>query len=123
MTSIDGLATSFFSAIERGDLDAVRAAYAPHAVVWHNTDRREQNVDENLRVLAWVVGNIAERTYGEIRRVVVEDGFVQQHVLSGVGPHGARFSLPAMMRVWVHDGQITRLDEYLDSAQVDMITA
>ena len=123
MTSIDALAAAFFGAIERGDLEAVRATYAPDAIVWHNTDRQEQNVDDNLRVLAWVVRNIAERHYGDVQRVVLEDGFVQQHVLSGVGPNGAKFVLPAMMRVWVRDGRITRLDEYLDSSQVAAMMA
>lgn len=123
MTSTDALATSFFDAIERGDLDRVRAAYAPDAVVWHNTDRQEQDVEANLRVLAWVVRNISERQYGDVQRAVLDDGFVQQHVLSGVGPNGARFAMPAMMRVWIRDGLITRLDEYLDSAQVAAMMA
>ena len=123
MSTIDELAERFFDAIEHGDLDGVRAVYAPDAVIWHNTDQAEQGVDANLRVLAWVVRNIKERHYGDIRRVVVNDGFVQQHVLTGVGPNGRRFSLPAMMRVWVQDGRITRLDEYLDSAHVDALTA
>ena len=123
MTSIDALATSLFAAIEGGDIEAVRAIYAPDAVIWHNTDGLEQDVDTNLRVLRWVVRNISERRYGDIRRVVLDDGFVQQHVLNGVGPNGRAFSLPAMLRVWVSDGRVTRLDEYLDSAHVAAMTA
>jgi uncharacterized protein len=119
---IDALATTFFEAVEAGDLDKVRSMYAPDVVVWHNFDRREQTLDENLRVLRWIVANVSERRYEDIRRVVLDDGFVQQHVLTGIAPGGARLDVPAMMRVWVSSGCVTRIDEYLDSAQVSVLT-
>ena len=120
-TDIEALATALFGAVEAGDLDRIRAMYAPDVVVWHNFDRKSQTLDENMRVLRWMVANVSERRYEEIRRVVLEDGFVQQHVLRGVTASGARLDLPAMMRVWVAHGHVTRIDEYLDSAQVTSI--
>ena len=62
-------------------------------------------------------------SHRRLRRVAVHDGFVQQHVLTGVGPNGRAFSLPAMLRVRVRDGRIIRLDEYIDGKQVDALTA
>jgi uncharacterized protein len=121
-TDIEALATAFFDAVEAGDLDKVRAMYAPDVVVWHNFDRRAQTLDENLRVLRWMVANVSERRYQDIRRIVLDDGFVQQHVLTGIAPSGDRLDVPAMMRVWVEDGCVTRIDEYLDSAQVGALT-
>ena len=50
--------------------------------------------------------------------LVLDDGFVQQHVLTGIAPSGARLDVPAMMRVWVEDGCVTRIDEYLDPADL-----
>jgi ketosteroid isomerase-like protein len=41
----------FFAAIETGDIDLVRAIYAPDALIWHNDDLIEQPVEENLKVL------------------------------------------------------------------------
>ena len=44
----DALAARFFAAIEAGDIDAIRAIYAPDARIWHNTDGIEfpgQTVD------------------------------------------------------------------------------
>lgn len=117
---IDALATAFVDAIERGDIEAVRAIYAPHARIWHNFDQVEQNVTDNLAVLAYLSRTVSGRRYEEIRRTVLDDGFVQQHVLRGDAP-GGRLELPAMLRVWVSDGRITRLDEYLDSAQVAVL--
>jgi len=115
---IDQLASRFFQALERGDVAAVGECYAPDAMIWHNYDQLEQALDANLRVLRWVVDNVAGLRYEDIRRVVLDDGFVQQHVLRGTAPNGAPLEVPAMMRVMVADGRITRLEEYLDTAQV-----
>jgi ketosteroid isomerase-like protein len=117
---IQAVAERFFRAIEEGDLDAVKACYASDAVVWHNYDRVEQPVADNLVTLAFVVGAVANRRYEEVRRVVLDDGFVQQHVLRGDAP-GGRLEMPAMMRVWVADGRVTRIDEYLDPAQANVL--
>ena len=118
---IDALATRFFAAIESGDIDTVRATYADDAVIWHNFDQVEQGKDDNLRTLAYVVRTVSGRRYDEVRRVVLDDGFVQQHILRGTAPGGS-LEVPAMLRVWVADGRITRLDEYLDTAQVSPLT-
>jgi ketosteroid isomerase-like protein len=115
---IDQLASRFFQALERGDVAAVSECYAPDAMIWHNYDQVEQTRDANLRVLRWVVDNVAGLRYEEVRRVVLDDGFVQQHVLRGTAPNGTPLEVPAMMRVMVADGRITRLEEYLDTAQV-----
>ena len=53
--------------------------------------------------------------------VVLDDGFVQQHVLRGTAPGGA-LEVPAMMRVWVRDGRIGRIEEYLDTAQAAVLS-
>ena len=124
MTSpdIDTVATNLFHAIEVGDVDTIRSIYSPDVVIWHNFDQRTQTLDENLKVLRWMVANVSDRRYTDIRRAVLDDGFVQQHVLTGIAPSGARLDVPAMMRVWVSDGCITRIDEYLDSAHVSVLT-
>jgi len=117
-TDIKTLAKSFFDAIERGDIEAVRGIYAPDAVIWHNTDGLESTVEENLRVLTGFVQNIPTRRYENRRLEVFADGFVQQHVLHGVNRKGKAFTLAASLVCKVVNGRITRLDEYFDSAAV-----
>ncbi len=112
------VAERFFAAIARADLDAVRAIYADDAVIWHNNDGLAQSREENLAVLAWVVKNIAELRYEDVRRFPTADGFVQQHVLRGRAPSGAPLDVPAAIVCRVANGRITRLDEYLDSAHI-----
>ncbi|MEQ1866437.1 MAG: nuclear transport factor 2 family protein [Micropepsaceae bacterium] len=109
------LAARFVDAIERADIDQIRAIYAPDARIWHNFDGKEQTVEENLKVLRWMARNLTDRHYRIQRRVEIPGGFVQQHVLEGKTVRGP-FSMPACLVVLVEDGRITRLEEYLDSA-------
>jgi len=109
-------AEKLFRAIENGDIDAIRNIYTPETKIWHNNDGIAQSVEQNLAVLKWVVSNIENVKYTEVRRQPTLTGFVQQHVLRG------RFkdkdiALPACIVATVEDGHITLLDEYLDSAQ------
>lgn len=114
------VAERFFRAVEGGDIDAVRSIYAPDALIWHNHDRREQTVEENLRVLRWVARNLPGRRYNIRRRVAIPGGFMQQHVLEAETGNGP-FAMPACIVCEVKDGRITRLEEYLDSVQVGQL--
>lgn len=116
------VADRLFAAITAGDVDAVRALYAPDAVVWHNTDGIAQSAEENLRVLGWVVRHLEARRYDEVRRAATDSGFVQQHVLRG-SVRGTPIAIPACIVATVRDGRITRIDEYLDSAHVAALAA
>lgn len=115
------LCDRLFSAIMRGDIEAVRGLYAPDAVIWHNDDKTAQAPEQNLRVLGWVTRNVKDLRYEEIRRHETPAGFVQQHVLRGIAPNGTPIEVPACIVCEVRDGRITRLDEYLDSAQTAVL--
>jgi ketosteroid isomerase-like protein len=103
-------------AIRTGDDQAVRDAYAPDAELWHNFDQRNQTVEENIATLHGLRSVVRNLRYEEIRRVPAPGGLIQQHVLRGDGP-AAALELPAMIRFFGADGRITRLEEYLDTAQ------
>jgi ketosteroid isomerase-like protein len=113
---IDHIAERLLAAITSGDADAVRAVYAPDAAIWHNFDQKEQTVDENLATLVDMHRRADGLQYTQIRRFAAPDGFVQQHVLVGDAKYGG-LELPAMIRFWVSDGRITRLEEYVDTRQ------
>jgi ketosteroid isomerase-like protein len=114
-------ARRFIGAIQAGDIAAVRACYAPDARIWHNNDGREQTVEQNIRVLDWLVRTLPDRNYRVVRLEALADGFLQQHVLEATLPDGARWAMDACVVVRMKDGRITRLDEYLDSAKSDML--
>ena len=112
------LAERLIGAITSGNPEAVREVYAPDCVIWHNHDGLEQSVDENVKLLHWVVKNVCDIRYEEVRRQRTDNGFLQQHVLRGTAPSGKRIELPACLVCTVKGGRITRLEEYLDSAQI-----
>lgn len=119
MTSQDHLdfAERFVAAIQSGDTATVRACYAPDAKLWHNTDGVEQTVDQNMKVLDWFIRALPDRVYRVVRREALPDGFLQQHVLEATLPGGEKWAMDACVVVRIEGGVITRLDEYLDSAQ------
>ena len=116
-TKVDPLGR-LIAAIAAGDEDAAREAYAPDARIWHNTEEREQSVDENLRVLRWVMRNIDGLRYDDVRRQKTENGFVQQHVLRGTAPGGEALNVHACIVVETENDRITRLHEYIDGDQI-----
>ncbi len=117
MSEVLALAGKFVAAIEAGDIEAVKGCYAPDAEIWHNFDNINQSVTDNLKVLGWMSGVLAERRYEILRRVEIPGGYLQQHVLHGKLKSGAPFAMPACLVVQVAGGRITRLEEYLDVAQ------
>lgn len=116
-TQILAFAERFVSAIQTGDVDAVRACYAPDAKLWHNTDDIEQTVDQNMAVLEWFIKTLPDRYYRVLYRAALPDGFVQQHILEATLPDGTKWKMFACVIVRIENGLIVRLDEYLDSAQ------
>jgi len=114
-------ADRFVGAIQSGDTDTVRACYAPDAKLWHNTDGIEQTVDQNMKVLDWFIRKLPDRNYRILRREVLPDGFLQQHVLEATLPDGRPFKMSACCVIRMKDGVISRLDEYLDSAEAAVL--
>lgn len=125
MTDVLKLAERFVAAIETGDFETMRACYAPHAVIWHNTDGLEnpgQDRDANVKVLAWMRRRLTAYRYDIIRREATRDGFFQQHVLRGTTTAGEPFALAAAIICKVENGQITRLDEYIREADAEPLS-
>ena len=92
-------------------------------MIWHNDDLLEQSVEDNLKVLQGLHRAVSGLRYDVVRRAATADGVLQQHVLRGQLPDGADVALHAAMYLQVRDGHITRIEEYLDSAQRSAIRA
>lgn len=116
-------AEKFIGAIQSGDVATVRACYAPDAKLWHNSDRIEQTVDQNMAVLDWFIKTLPDRNYRVIRREALSDGFLQQHVLEATLPDGTAWSMDACCVIKIENGLIIRLDEYLNSGQAKALRA
>jgi ketosteroid isomerase-like protein len=114
----DRIASEFFAAIERGDLDAVRELYSPEAKIWNNVTGRSQTREENLSLLRYFTGRVSELRYDVHAREFFPGGFVQRHVLHGKVESGDLIAAPVCLVVHVSRGKIERLFEYLDPANV-----
>lgn len=119
-TDIRALATAFFDAIEHGDIELMRGSFTEDAEIWHNTDQLIVTRDQTADVLTGMVARIKDRKYDERQLNIFAGGFVQQHILRGRRTHDdGAVELPCAIICRVtHDGKISRLDEYFDSAHV-----
>ena len=117
--SIDQVASSFFAAIETGDLKAVYEIYAPSVAVWHNVTGKTQTRDENLRLLKFWTSQVTELKYEILAREFFPGGFLQRHILHGVVASGERIEASVCVVVYVSDGKIVKLFEYLDAKAVE----
>jgi len=116
LEQIDELGDRLIHAIQAGDTDAVRSIYAADAQIWHNFDEVVQDPSQNLLTLVDMHKRATNLRYTEIQRFPSPGGFVQQHVLVADAKYGP-MRIPAIIRFWVADGKITRLEEYLDTRQ------
>lgn len=107
------------AAAEAGDATDLADIYAPDAVIWHNHDDKETTVEQNGHLLEGMARWVSDRRYTERRVSAFDGGAVQQHVLRGTRVStGEEVALHACAVITVNDdGKITRLDEYIDSAE------
>ena len=120
--TIASICQRFFDAIERGDVEAAADLYAPHAVIWHNTDEGATSREASVAVVRDIVRHLHDRRYAGRRVATFATGFVQQHVLIGRLADGTEFRLPACVVGTVEQGLIVRFDEYYDQLTVDRQT-
>jgi ketosteroid isomerase-like protein len=106
------IAEALIEAIVRGDRAAADELYADDIVVWHNYDRNDRNKRESLDLISALARDYAQVDATDIRIDHLADGYVQRSVFHTVDHAGTRQQVDAMMRVWVREGRITRIEEY-----------
>ena len=112
-SELEALVERFHTALAAGDPVLLADVYADDVTVWHTFDRVDQDRDQNLRALVWMYEHVEGLTYDDIRVAYTDDGFVQQHTFRATKP---KLDVPCMFRAWCRDGKITRIEEYLDTA-------
>jgi len=121
-TETETVADALFAAIEAGDFAAAEALYDSDIGIWHNFSRAVQDKATNLEVLRQS-RQAYEMSYDIKDRIVNGDRVIQQHILTTRLPDGQTFTLPAAIFITVRNGLITRIEEYLDSGQVNAMRA
>lgn len=117
------VAQQLFERIEKKDVAGITALYADDILVWHNFSNTTQTKAENLKTLGGLTKNVAQIRYDVVERVSLGDRVMQRHVLVCRVSNGEEVAIPACIFVSVRDGKITRIDEYLDTAQSNALGA
>ena len=111
------LCESFFDAYQDGRVDVLDRLLAEDCIIWHNVFGRETTRDENLAKYSDSSVGQRRRTYNDRIVNTFDDGFVIQYTLNGVMHTGHKGALWICIVAKCRDGQITRIDEYMDSSK------
>lgn len=117
------VAQQLFEQIEAKRVEGVAALYADDILVWHNFTNTTQSKAENLQTLGGLTKNVVQIRYDVTERILLGDRVMQRHVLRCRVANGEEVAIPACIFVAVRDGRITRIDEYLDTAQSNALGA
>jgi ketosteroid isomerase-like protein len=106
------LAEALLEAIISGDRATASELYADDLVVWHNHDGLDRDKAESLDLIEALARDYAKLDASNVHWDYLADGYVQRTAFHVVDHAGACKTVDAMMRVWVRDGRITRVEEY-----------
>jgi hypothetical protein len=110
------LSASYTEAVNSGDDVALRALHEPDALIWHNTDGREQTLDKNLRGLGHIRGVVTGLAVTDVRTLPTPEGFVRTHRMVGETSRGPLSGVSCLVVTMSAAGRIARVEEYLDGA-------
>ena len=111
----------FIAALNGGDPATVRTFYTRDATCWHNFDDVDQTLDDNMKLLEWMVRKAPERRYRLVRRELIPGDWLQQHILEARLASGREMKMFACCVITLKDGLIHRIEEYLDPAQAAVL--
>ena len=115
---MDQLASRLFDAIEREDFDAMKQVYAPDVVYWMNAMPETMGLDALLELARYFHQKIKNLHYEVESREFFPGGLVQRCKILGEVASGETFAVPLCLIIYVEDGRIVRLYEYLDTASM-----
>jgi len=121
VTSVSELADALMRNIENKDTAAVAALYHDDIEVWHNFSNACQSKAANLKVLDGLIRSVERLRYDVLERHDLGQRIVQRHNLCCTLRSGEEIVIPACMFIAAIDGKITRIDEYLDTAQASRL--
>lgn len=120
---VHAIAAKFIANVEACDLEALAAMYAPNGVVNINVMQVDQRATETFETLKAMHKRADSVRYEVLEVIPTESGYVQRHVLHiAIAQRADRaaqqLAIPACLVVKLEHGLVTRVDEYLDSAQI-----
>jgi len=120
--TLNDVANRMFDAIQRGEIGALAALWSDDVTVWRQGGGRDRDKQRALKVIEWFVDATVDRRYEVLDRQLFDGGFVQQHNVHASAKNGTPLTFRACLLVKVDsDGLVTRIDEYLDPADLTLL--
>jgi hypothetical protein len=119
-SAVLALADRFNAALYAADLGTIDALLAPDFELWHNFSGKTYDRAAALDFLRLALPtSMRGLRYDNIRRLVMAQGYVEQHLASAFLASGVRNNgIEACLVVRLAGDRIVRIDEYLDSIEL-----
>ena len=105
-----------FAAVAKCDMEVFRTCFERDAVIWHNDDELERDLEDTVAGLEAFHALTKSITYRDQRITRAGDQVFSQHVLTADLLSGRQMIAPVLMRLKMSEnGRVARLDEYYDS--------
>lgn len=116
---IRALCHRYMDAVEQADGDAIARLTSPNIRHWDSVTAEEHDRDALLAMAKAGAAAVERRSYDSRQIHVFDHGFMAQYELVLVGRDGSSTSLWGAITARCFDGQITRIDDYLDATKFD----
>jgi ketosteroid isomerase-like protein len=113
----------FLKAIETCSETALHEVYRDDIVIWHSFTNATMAKDASIAMLAGLWREGVRIRYAFDDQLVVGNRGVRRHRVEATTRGGRRFVMHVAMFATVEGGQIIRLDEYVDSKEVEALRA
>lgn len=112
------IARRYAVATRSNDGDTVIAMSAPGAEIWHNFDNAVVDTATTVKTIGWLHRTVTDLAWEDVALLPTPTGWVSQTILSGIAPGGQVRAYSCVVVTLDADGLISRLEEYLDPAQL-----
>jgi predicted ester cyclase/ketosteroid isomerase-like protein len=115
------LANALFDSIESGDERRFLSLCTSDCRVLDTTEGSDIPIAREAQFLATLPGLFKKFKYAQRSYAATADGAVLQHSLQGESQSAHTVDLPIMIRMYVANGKVRRLEEYYDSSHTGAI--
>jgi ketosteroid isomerase-like protein len=113
----------FLRAIETRNEAGLHEVYRDDIVIWHSFTNATMSKGASIAMLAGLWRDGVRIGYVFDDQLVLGNRGVRRHRVEATTSGGRRFVMHVAMFATVEDGQIVRLDEYVDSQEVEALRA
>jgi ketosteroid isomerase-like protein len=112
----------FLGAIEIGDEKVLREVYSDDLQIWHNFTNARMSKEAGVALVMGFFRDGVRLRYVFDEQLVLGNRGVRRHRVEATRPDGQRFDIHVAMFVTIEKGQIVRLDEYVDSKELEPLS-